>query len=183
MSRFLLVLAQVCLVIGPTNPVAEAVGTEPEVTLVGGGDAERALVLAAVDRFASVGLDLPDLVIRMHPDTHGCGGKQGLFQARADIGVIDLCFSREFLVLHELGHAWEHFALDDRDRAGFLRATGFETWRSRDVPWSRRGIERVADSIAHGLLSAPLATPHHRDREFERFALLTGFTTPRLNEI
>lgn len=182
MFRFLLVLAQVCLVVGPTNPVAAGAETRPEVTFAGGGDAERALVMAAVDRFTAVGLDLPDLEIRIHPDTDGCGGKQGLFQARGEIGVVDLCFSREFLVLHELGHAWEHFALDDRDRADFLEVSGFETWQSRDVPWSRRGIERAADAIAHGLLSAPLGERQHREREFDRFALLTGFTTPRLDD-
>jgi hypothetical protein len=76
-------------------------------------------------------------------------------------------------------------ALDDEDRVAFLHATGFDSWQSTDTPWSRRGVERAADAIAHGLLSAPLAVGadggNGREREFARFELLTGLRTLQLD--
>ena len=71
----------------------------------------------------------------------GCGGFQGLFHPEGDIAVIDLCYPGEFLALHELGHAWERFNLDDRRRADFERLTGSTTWRSTEVVWRERGAD------------------------------------------
>jgi len=155
---------------------------KPVIVFVGGSSSERQTVSAAVDRFLETGLALPDLVIRLHDDNAGCGGKQGLFRAEGPRAVIDLCFEREFLALHELGHAWEHFNLGDRDRARFQRFIESPTWRSRSVVHNRRAIEIAADSMAHGLLTAPLGAGNDRKREFARFQVLTGKLSPRLRE-
>jgi hypothetical protein len=160
------------------------VSAEPFVVIDGGSAEQRQTVLNAVDRYLSVGLALPDLRFRFHTGGKaGCGGFQGLFHPEGDIAVIDLCFPGQFLALHELGHAWERFNLDDHRRAEFERLTGLTTWRSTDVVWRERGAERAANVLAHGLLSTPLDTARYHIQVFAEFEALTGITTPRLAEI
>jgi hypothetical protein len=129
-------------------------------------------------------LALPDLRVQFHTGGKtGCGGFQGLFHPDGDIAVIDLCYPGEFLALHEIGHAWERFNLDDRQRAEFERLTGLTTWRSTDVVWHDRGAERAANVLAHGLLSIRLETARYHEQVFAEFEALTGITSPRLAEI
>jgi hypothetical protein len=182
MARFVLLVLQVWLAIAPGGTPAPAVPdrARPHVTVVGGTADAQGTVWAAIARFDEVGLDLPDLEVRIHRNTDGCDGRQGLFRAAGDGGVVDLCFDREFLALHELAHAWEHFALDDAARDEFVLTMGFESWRSRATPWSHRGIERAADAIAYGLLDVPLGEDDARVRVLAQFELLTGVRTPRL---
>jgi hypothetical protein len=161
-----------------------SVSADPSVVIDGGTPERRQTVLAAVERYLSVGLALPDLRVHIHTGSKaGCGGFQGLFHPDGEVAVIDLCYPGEFLVLHELGHAWERFNLDDPQRAEFRRLTGLTTWRSTDVTWHDRGAERAANVLAHGLLSTPLTTAHYHARDFELFEALTGIKTPRLAEI
>ena len=160
------------------------VSVEPFVVIDGGTAEQRRTVLNAVDRYLSVGLELPDLRVRLHSGGKaGCGGFQGLFHPEGEIAIIDLCYPGEFLALHELGHAWERFNLDDRRRADFERLTGSTTWRSTEVVWRERGAERAANVLAKGLLSTPLETARYHAHDFELFEALTGITTPRLAEI
>ena len=170
---------------GPVDAGRGAVVEErrPAVSISGGSAQHRRTVLDAVDRFASSGLDLPDLHVRIHVDNSGCMGKQGLFRRSGDVGVIDLCFTGEFLALHELGHAWERFNLADDDRVEFMRSTGASTWRSTDVIWRNRGAEQAANVIANGLLSAPLETTEYHTEWFAQFEALAGVVTPRLEEV
>ncbi len=155
----------------------------PVVSINGGSEEHRRTVLDAVARFTATGLTLPDLDIRLHQGKLGCQGKQGLFHRGGAVGVIDLCYPGEFLALHELGHAWEHFHLDDDDRLVFMQMTGAPTWRSTDVVWRNRGEERAANVIANGLLSLPLATVESHTVWFAQFEALTGITSPRVNEV
>jgi hypothetical protein len=175
------------LVATPNGPVAHptdaVVGGDPAVTIVGGSHEQRATVVAAVDRFLSVGLPLPDLDVRIHTGKQGCEDKQGLFHRDGDLAVIDLCYGGEFLVLHELGHAWERFNLDDRDRARFQQLTGATTWRSTDVAWGRRGAEQAANTMANGLLSTPIESLQYHVTDFARFEALTGSPSPRVTEV
>jgi len=177
------------LILGPLSPAglpspsAAAIpimSLNPSISFEGGSDSARHTVVDAVEQYRSAGLILPDLMVRIHPDNGGCDGKQGLFHHNGGSPIIDLCFDREFLILHELGHAWEHFNINDQARLDFQRLIGAVTWDSQAVSHGRRGIEIAADSLAHGLLSTPLECGQTREREFERFAALTGITTPRL---
>ena len=155
----------------------------PVLEIDGGTPAQRRTVEAAVDRYLSVGLLLPHLDVRIHTGKEGCEDKQGLFHREGDLAVIDLCFGGEFLALHELGHAWERFNLDDSDRAGFQQLTGATTWRSTDVAWGRRGAEQAANTMAKGLLSTPLASLKYHAADFARFEALTGISSPRIAEV
>ena len=159
------------------------VSLEPAVSLTGGTPAHRDTVLAAIDRFGRAGLELPDLDIYLDDDQADCLGYQGYFTAEGTTGVIHLCFPGEFLALHELGHAWEHFNLDDAARDRFEAFSGALAWDSQDVAWGRRASEIAATTIAHGLLSVPLSSAEGRTKEFDRFEALTNVVTPRLAEI
>jgi len=160
-----------------------SVSASPAVVFVGGAADRRQTVAAAVDQYLSVGLLLPDLRIQIHDTKAGCDGFQGYFHPEGKLGVIDLCYPGEFLALHELGHAWDWFNLDDRRRAEFEQLTGLTTWRSTDVAWHDRAAERAANVLAGGLLSIPLETARYHQQVFAEFAALTGITSPRLAEI
>jgi hypothetical protein len=181
--HIVLVLA---LVPGRTSEAAETsspVSREPSITFVGGTQARRDTVLAAAARYIESGLALPDLEVHIHEDRSGCGDMQGLFRPAGRIALIDLCYAGEFLALHELGHAWEHFNLDPDDREQFEQVTGATTWRSTDVVWRRRGAELAANTLAHGLLSTQLESVAQHALDFERFEILAGIPSPRLAEI
>ena len=164
------------------TPPAPLVSLDPSISLVGGSPEARRTVADAVTRFTSHGFALPDLEIRLHTDPSGCNGKHGLFHHNHGEPAIDLCYDREFLALHELGHAWEHFNLDDDDRTDFQEFTESSTWNAAAVPHDDRPIEIAADALAHGLLTTPLTAGMHREREFAQFEALTGFAAPRLAE-
>jgi hypothetical protein len=168
---------------GSVSEAAETfslVSREPSITFVGGTEARRETVVAAVNRYIESGLSLPDLEVHIHEDRSGCRDMQGLFRASGEIALIDLCYGGEFLALHELGHAWELFNLDADDRDRFKQATGATTWRSTDVVWRQRGAEVTANTLAHGLLSANLESAALHGLDFERFETLTGIPSPRL---
>ncbi|MFV2039118.1 MAG: hypothetical protein ACC660_02630, partial [Acidimicrobiales bacterium] len=155
----------------------------PVIEFSGGSPAARRTVVDAVARYGSVGLALPDLEVNIHPERSGCGGSHGLFNEVDGIGVIDLCFDREMLALHELGHAWARFNLDDQDRADFTDFAGLPAWTGRELVWSKRGTEAAAQALAHGLLSLPLRSGGERSMQLARFEALTGTPSPRLAEI
>lgn len=159
------------------------VSREPSITFVGGTPARRETVVAAVTRYIETGLSLPDLEVHIHEDRSGCRDMQGLFRPSGDIALIDLCYGGEFLALHELGHAWEHFNLDADDREHFKQVTGATTWRSTDVVWRQRGAELTANTLAHGLLSTHLESAVQHALDFDRFETLTGLPSPRLAEL
>jgi len=155
------------------------VSLEPTISIVGGSPTARSAVLETTERFVSNDLGLPDLVIRLHDDSTGCEGHRGLFRVDDDTAVVDLCFDCEFLALHELGHAWAHFNLDDAARQEFQQAVGATTWNSPDVPHNFRATEIAADAMAYGLLSTPATPGPVWDRRCERFEALTGVPPPR----
>lgn len=161
-------------------PVAAApVRTQPAVRTIGGGPAEQALVEAAVEAFEEHGLALPDLEVRFHDSSEGCNGHQGRFREIDGRGVIDLCQVSEFLVLHEIGHAWTHVNMDAAEQARFAELTGSPSWAAAADAWHKRGTEVAANAIAHGLLSTPLDSPDQRARELGQFTALTGLASPR----
>ena len=155
------------------------VSLEPTISIEGGTPDTRADALQATDQYVSNGFELPDLVLRLHDDEHGCDGHRGLFRLTDGKPVIDLCFGEELLALHELGHAWEYFNLDDIDRHVFQQAVGAPTWNSYDVPHKFRAVEIAAETMACGLLSTPATPGSSWNRVCARFEALTGGRPPR----
>jgi hypothetical protein len=183
MHRILLTALYLLISI-PASPAGQSeippslTSLNPVVSIDGGTQDARQTVLDAVDRFVTSGLALPELDVRIHHDNTGCNGKRGLFHENDGAGIVDLCFGGEFLALHELGHAWVQFNIDDDTRSAFIEMTGAETWRSSNVVWGHRGTELAAEAIAHGLLSLPLE-PGQRTTELARFEFLTAMPSPR----
>jgi hypothetical protein len=157
------------------------VSLDPAISFTGGTVDERQTVSSAAARFATAGLSLPDLNVQIHQDRDACRGNLGYMHPEPTHAVIVLCFDREYLALHEIGHAWEHFALRDSLRADFQTLVGAETWGDFSVDWDDRGIEIAANVIATGLTTADLEPGEDRSREFELFEVLTGTTSPRDN--
>lgn len=151
----------------------------PAVSFTGGTTEQRQTVSGAAARFAAAGLSLPDLDVHIHQDRAACRGNLGYMHPEATHAVIVLCFDREHLALHEIGHAWEHFALEDPQRAEFQALVGADTWGDSSVDWNNRGIEIAANVIATGLTTADLKPGEDRSAQFELFEVLTGTTSPR----
>ena len=164
--------------VGDTGAAA-TVSLEPTISIEGGTPTTRTRALLAIGRYVSNGYELPDLVLRFHDDMNGCEGHRGLFHLTDGKPVIDLCFDEEFLALHELGHAWEYFNLDDADRLVFQQSIGAPTWNSPDVPHKFRAVEIAAETMAYGLLSAPATPGLNWNRRSARFEALTGGPPPR----
>ena len=164
--------------VGDTTAAA-SVSLEPTISIEGGTPTTRTRALQAIGRYVSNGFELPDLVLRFHDDMNGCEGHRGLFRLTDGKPVIDLCFDEEFLALHELGHAWEYFNLDDADRLVFQQSIGAPTWNSPDVPHKFRAVEIAAETMAYGLLSAPAKPGSNWNRRSARFEALTGGPPPR----
>lgn len=164
--------------VGDTTAAA-SVSLEPTISIEGGTSSSRTHALEAIGRYVSNGYELPDLVLRLHDDMNGCEGHRGLFHFTDGKPVIDLCFDEEFLALHELGHAWEYFNLDDADRIVFQQSIGAPTWNSPNVPHKFRAVEIAAETMASGLLSAPATPGSNWNRRSARFEALTGSPPPR----
>lgn len=133
---------------------------EPLVVCDGISSEHVALVDWATELFAEAGLDLPPVRVTTSPDIDDCRGRGGMTIHHAAGSEIRLCgtevgLTTEWLVLHELAHAWEMHTLTDAQRAAFLNLRGLDTWRDTDR-WSDRGAEHAAEIMVWGLIDRPV---------------------------
>jgi len=151
----------------------------PDIVVVGADAAQQAAVNEALNRFVENGLELPDLEIRFLDDEAGCQGHYGLFSTGFTPWRISICSDVDFVITHELAHAWERATLDDHDREMYLAARGLSTWKDRGVPWNERGAEDAAFIIQQNLMtiSIPQTSPRWQDR-MAAYELLTGRASP-----
>lgn len=172
--------------IAPAAPAGpeESAGTNPpapDAPGIYGADAElTAEIESAMARFDSAGLTLPELRIYAHATNEGCQGHIGLFNGDQSGNRIDLCVRTEYLILHELAHAWEHHFMTESTREAFLDHTGLTTWNHIETDWDERGIEAAAQAIAWGLLDTPITNADAFPEELHQFELLTGIASPRV---
>ena len=183
MSRTILVTTILATLIGLAGPVPGEPATK--LTVIGATPAETDLAEWAAGRFATAGLDLPDLVVEFHADTAGCAGNAGLFTHSAPGGVVHLCTGRppESLVsrrvaLHELAHAWADHSLDAATRSRFTALRGLSGWDDATLGWEMKAAEHAAEVVTWALLEEevlPVRLPGH-DPESLRTAYqaLTG---------
>jgi hypothetical protein len=164
-----------------TPPAAAASELHEDAHGIYGADPElTAVVEAAIDRFNTTGLALPPLRIYTYRTTDGCQSNSGLFNGDGSATRIDLCTRGNYLILHELAHAWEHHTLSDTTRQAFLDRTGLGGWNDSNLDWEDRGIEAAAQVIAWGLLDTPITNAEAFGEELQQFKLLTGINSPRL---
>lgn len=152
---------------------------------------ERSLLQWASDRFALVGLELPDVDVSFHDDARPCNGHEGIFHGdgvrpRLQVCVPDRGTSasdlwRQRTLIHELAHAWEHVNLDDADRSELLEVLDADRWFSNDLTWDERGGERFAETIVWGLydqLRRPVLIDGSCQELHADFQYITGHTAP-----
>ena len=137
-----------------TGITEETTVDHPQITLLGDPDPEeRAMVEWALGRFELAGLELPDL--RVEFKTVGCQSR-GLYNRNTQ--TIQICDGRKMTLLHELAHAWDHFASPDRD--GFLELRELEFYFGPPgTAAADQGVEHIAEIMAWGLMDENTAVP------------------------
>ena len=80
--------------------------------------AQEALIEWAIGRFADAGLELPPLEFVHYPTREPCRGARGLYTGDRSRATIRICVREaspfaELLLLHEIAHAWDGYALTD----------------------------------------------------------------------
>ena len=150
----------------PTNLPASR-----STTIVGGTAVEQDVVRSALDRYVAAGLELPSLVVTIDHSGAACKGHNGLYRASGDRHEIAICHVSEYVVLHELAHAWEHDALADGQRAAYVEAQALGSWSDPDTPWRLQGIEHIANTLAAALRHDGTGCS---DAIAERYESLTG---------
>lgn len=155
------------------------VSLDPPITWSGDAADGQERVDRALERFRAAGLRLPSVEIVFHADTGPCRGHDGLFRAGFDPWLLLVCSEAEFVLTHELAHAWEAANLDDVDRDAYLAHRGLGAWWGSDLEWEERGVEDAAFMLQQNLMMRP-ARPDS-DRWIERSAAyeeLTGLPSP-----
>lgn len=129
----------------PERPIAEKPPLTPE---------QQTEIETAKNRFARVGLELPNVTVQFHTDAGdptdaACDGYRGLYVPE-DLAV-HICNPSDTTLTHELAHAWVESNFDDDDRRSFLELQGLARWTGgRD--WSRRGAEQAAEILTWGVM-------------------------------
>lgn len=167
---------------GSTAALGAAPPEEPEDLI----SADQRNVLGwALRLFDEADLVLPPLDVVAHSGTKPCEGRHGSASYHPNHVVIDLCGTLtgaplEFLLLHELAHAWAEYAIDEATRRDFLADRGLESWRDRDVAWHERGTEHAAEIVVWALMDRPVRIVRIPDAGCDAlgrgYRLLTGST-------
>ena len=173
---------------GTISSSASAAPTE--AVTIHGADAQTAeLIERSVARFAEAGLELPNIEFFVHDDTDqsDCNGHEGFWRPGSGADRIDICVAGEFLILHELGHAFEHHSVDDTTRLAFMALYPGSEWQDDGASHDSQGKERFATVVGWGLQFDPI--PEDVDafrmnalqKKGETFELITGVASPRLS--
>lgn len=154
---------------------------DPIVVVHGASAEEAERVDVALARFRKNGLKLPDIDIVFVPDDDACNGNLGLFQALNKPWTLTVCSDFEFVVTHELAHAWVEAHLDEQAQTIYTTARGLESWNDRGSEWADKGIEDAAFIIQQNLMQtiSPRMSRTWRER-MTAYELLTGQGSPLL---
>jgi len=174
-----LVAASLSLV-GPPATDAGENETTSEITVVGAGLPELARLDEATARFDRNNLELPSLEVVFSANEADCKGHFGLFQRQFSPWRIMICSELDFVLTHELAHAWLASTLDDERQTEFVEFQGLEAWSGSDLEWDERGVEHAAFVMQQNLMTAKPA-PQSRtwQQRIAGFELLTGLPSPR----
>jgi len=87
-------------------------------------------------------------------DTYSRGESEAPKRTEIRLCVTEVGPLQEWLVLHEIAHAWDHHTLAGEAREAFLTTRGLSSWRNGD--WHERGAEHAAEIIVWGLMDRPV---------------------------
>lgn len=165
-------------------PAAANVDDSEPIRIVrqGASDSRITTVAWAFERFEIAGLALPSLDVFVHDTKVGCDDHDGLYTPGAGPGRIDICTDAAFIILHELGHAWEYNSAADSARKGLMEELDLVAWSGDSIPYRQRGQEVAANLIAWGLVERSLTPAEVRTNadRLARFVAFTGATSPRI---
>jgi hypothetical protein len=179
----------------PLRRTGTVMAGDRRVEVWNGSDPLDSLLRWALARYVMAGLPVPEpaSVTFYAAAPARCGGQIGLASG-PELTEITLCFGADracprgacppwsdearTTVLHELAHTWLSQNLDGGARARYLDKVGL-TWADPRIPWSHRGVERAAETIAWGLDAQPGTIGDVGDGTARRqlaseFRLLTG---------
>lgn len=154
----------------------------PRMALSPDDRAHRARLDEAVERFDRAGLLLPDLQVVFSESDDACHGHPGLFDRGSTPWRVSVCSELEFVLTHELAHAWADANLDEARRTAYTEYRGLPAWRDLDLPWRERGTEDAAFVMQQVLMAkhVPLDSPVWVER-IDAFEQLTGRPRPALD--
>ena len=132
-------------------PAERLTSLDPAVRVTGANPSQRHRLDEALGAFRSAGLALPDLQIDFHSDDTACDGHYGLYHDDLVPPRVSICSELEFVVAHELAHAWEAANLTEDDRRQYLQARALTSWNDPVDPWADRGIEDAAFVVQQNL--------------------------------
>ena len=167
------------------EPAVDTDQPSTNTTVTGGTEQQRALVVWALEQYETAGLDLPVLQFHLALDISTCNGNSGLFSPSSTPWRITLCTDERMVFLHEIGHAWAEHKLTDSDRAVYVDQRGLKSWNDPETPWSARGSEDAANTLAWGLIDDPIRGMSPNGPLASKnlaFRLLTGVDSPRITE-
>jgi hypothetical protein len=135
---------------------------EASYSAKGFSHAQVELIEWAIGLYADAGLELPRLEFVRHPTREPCRGARGLYIGDRSPATIRICTQEagpfaESLFLHEIAHAWDGYAVTDRQRAAFLELRNLEQWwDDGSAHWHTYGAEQAAQIIVWGLIDRPI---------------------------
>ncbi|MGB5755787.1 MAG: hypothetical protein WBM50_02630 [Acidimicrobiales bacterium] len=151
----------------------------PEADILG-TPIQRLALREAQLAFSNAGLALPPVEVRFSDHEGRCHGHVGYFRASTESWQILICSELDFVVYHELAHAWLKASLTAEDRERYLAHRGLESWNSPRVEWRHRGFEDAAFIIQQNVMprtSQPALEGEWKER-VQAYELLTGRASP-----
>lgn len=138
-----------------------AAGAEAQFSFEGLSPQQQVLVDEAVGLYAEAGLELPQVRFTATDDTSECEGRAGIARRKKGHTQIVLCTTEagpadEWLIIHELAHAWDYHNLTDDTKTAFSELRGTTSWLGRDVEWHERGGEHAAEIMVWALIDRPI---------------------------
>ncbi len=106
--------------------------------------AQQARINAAIATFTAQGLELPKLEIRFSDDESNCRGRGGLFEPKYSPWRISICAVEDYVMVHELAHAWVESNLHHQEKTAYLSRKGLPSWNDPSHSWNERGGEHAA---------------------------------------
>ncbi|MGA7690438.1 MAG: hypothetical protein WCA29_14535 [Jiangellales bacterium] len=163
-----IVVLLAALVVGLTSG-----GQRPQIELLDGTPALAAHVDEALALFTTHGLEAPAVSsITFDADDPFCERHGGRFTAST--AAILVCFDadtvvlgpdqmlrkhEQWLLLHELAHAWTQTHTSAEQRATFTALVGADSWNNHDDRWHRQANEIAAETFVWALTDGQLTSP------------------------
>ena len=161
-----------------TGNAAPTLGGRAVTTKTNLTEAQGELVDRGVELLEAAGLRLPGIDIVGYDSVDNCHGRRGAAINHGLRTEVRLCVdgtgpTDDWVVIHELAHAWEHHTLTDQIRDEFLRVRGLDAWRGDE--WNLSGAEHAAEIVVWGVIDREVQLVRIRPNTCD--ALLEGYVT------